>query len=145
MTAQKHSPAIAGFTMIEVLVAISVAGILMAIAIPRFYAVLPGIRLTLATRQVATDLQLARMRAIAQRTNKTIVFTPPNLYSFDVDTRNLSLLFPGTTVAVAPGDPTFTTMGSNAGATTIIRLTNNGVCRTVTVNVAGRIITGNVC
>jgi prepilin-type N-terminal cleavage/methylation domain-containing protein len=128
-----------GFTLIELLVTIGVAGILMAIATPRFYALLPGIRVASAARQVATDLQLARMRAIAQRTAKTVTFTPPNVYTFDADSRNLSLLFPGTTVSINPGNPTFTTIG--AASVTTITLTNNGVVKVVTVNAAGRIIT----
>jgi|SRR5712692_10050057 len=142
MKLRKFAQELRGFTLIEILVTIGVAGILMGIAIPRFYALLPGIRVASAARQVATDLQLARMRAISQRTVKTVTFTPPNVYTFDADTRNLSLLFPGTTVTVTPGNPTFTTVGgNNANATTTITLTNNGLLRTVTVNAAGKIFT----
>jgi prepilin-type N-terminal cleavage/methylation domain-containing protein len=142
MKLRKFAQEVTGFTLIELLATIGVAGILMGIAVPRFYALLPGIRVASAARQVATDLQLARMRAIAQRTAKTVTFTPPNVYTFDADTRNLSLLFPGTTVAVNPGNPTFTTVGgNNANATTTITLTNNGLLRTVTVNAAGKIFT----
>jgi len=142
MKLKKIGQEVAGFTLIEVLSTIVIAGILMAIATPRFYALLPGIRVASAARQVATDLQLARMRAIAQRTAKTVTFTPPNVYTFDADTRNLSLLFPGTTVTVNPGNPTFTTVGgNNALAITTITLTNNGIIRTVTVNAAGKIFT----
>lgn len=142
MKLKKIGQEVAGFTLIEVLSTIVIAGILMAIATPRFYALLPGIRVASAARQVATDLQLARMRAIAQRTAKTVTFTPPNVYTFDADTRNLSLLFPGTTVTVNPGNPTFTTVGgNNALAITTITLTNNGIIKTVTVNAAGKIFT----
>jgi prepilin-type N-terminal cleavage/methylation domain-containing protein len=142
MKLRKIAQELRGFTLIELLVTIGIAGILMGIAVPRFYALLPGIRVASAARQVATDLQLARMRAIAQRTTKTITFTPPNLYAFDADTRNLSLLFPGTTVTVNPGNPTFTTVGgNNAAAITTITLTNNGIVRTVTVNAGGKIFT----
>jgi prepilin-type N-terminal cleavage/methylation domain-containing protein len=142
MKLRKFAQEVTGFTLIELLATIGVAGILMGIAVPRFYALLPGIRVASAARQVATDLQLARMRAIGQRTAKTVTFTPPNVYTFDADTRNLSLLFPGTTVAVNPGNPTFTTVGgNNANATTTITLTNNGLLRTVTVNAAGKIFT----
>ena len=130
-----------GFTLIDLMTAIAVAGILMAIAIPRFYAVLPGIRLASAARQVATDLQLARMRAISQRTPQGLTFNTATTYNFTIgpDTRDLSVLYPGTTVAVAPGNPIFTTVGS-ANATTVT-LSNNGTNRTVTVNTVGRIFT----
>jgi prepilin-type N-terminal cleavage/methylation domain-containing protein len=139
MKTQKHVLKVSGFTLVEVLVAMGVAGILMGIATPAFYQLLPGIRLASATRQVATDLQLARMRAISQRTPITVAFTPPSSYTFGADSRDFSQLYPGTTVAVNPGNPTFTTVGAS-NVTTVI-LTNNGVIRTVTVNAAGRVFT----
>jgi prepilin-type N-terminal cleavage/methylation domain-containing protein len=144
MKLKKIGQEVAGFTLIEVLSTIVIAGILMSIAIPRFYALLPGIRVASAARQVATDLQLARMRAISQRAPQGLTFSTATTYNFTIgpDTRNLSLLFPGTTVTVTPGNPTFTTVGgNNANATTTITLTNSGLLRTVTVNAAGKIFT----
>jgi type IV fimbrial biogenesis protein FimT len=139
MTAQKHS--IAGFTMTEILVTMSVAGILMAIATPRFYALLPSIRVASAARQVATDLQLARMRAISQHVNQTVAFnTSTATYTFGTaDTRNLSQLYPGTTItSVSAGNPTFTTTGTAAAQTTIT-LSNGGVTKQVLVATIGRV------
>ncbi|HEY3301994.1 MAG TPA: GspH/FimT family pseudopilin [Candidatus Binatia bacterium] len=139
MNLQKYAQKVSGFTLIELLVAMGVAGILMGIAVPRFYALLPGIRLASAARQVATDLQLARMRAISQRVPVTVTFTPPTSYNFGADSRDFTQLYPGTTIAVVPANPTFTTVG--AATVTTITLTNNGVNRTVTVNAAGRVLT----
>lgn len=142
MKLEKHHQGTTGFTLIEMLAAIVVAGILVAIAVPRFYALLPGIRVASAARQVATDLQLARMRAIAQRTPQTVAFdTATATYTFGADTRNLSVLYPGTTIkSLSAGAPTFTTVGG-ANATDIT-LSNNGVPdRVIRVNAAGRIFT----
>jgi prepilin-type N-terminal cleavage/methylation domain-containing protein len=136
---QKYVQKVAAFTLIELLVAMAIAGILMGIAVPRFYAILPGIRLSSAARQVATDLQLARMRAISQRVPVTVTFAPPASYTFGADSRDFNQLFPGTTIAAAPGNPTFTTVG--AANVTAITVTNNGVNRTITVNAAGKIFT----
>jgi prepilin-type N-terminal cleavage/methylation domain-containing protein len=144
MKLKKFFQEVTGFTLIEVLATISIAGILVGIAIPRFFALLPGIRVASAARQVATDLQLARMRAISQHAPQGLTFSTATTYSFTIgpDTRDLTLLFPGTTVTVTPGNPTFTTVGgNNANATTTITLTNNGLVRTVTVNAAGKIFT----
>jgi prepilin-type N-terminal cleavage/methylation domain-containing protein len=141
MQLKKIGKEVTGFTLIELLATIGIAGILMGIAVPRFYAVLPGIRLASAARQVATDLQLARMRAISQHANQAVTFVPlTGVYTFGPDNRDLNQLYPGTTItSVVGGDPTFTTVG--AANVTIITVTNNGVNRTVTVNAAGKIFT----
>jgi type IV fimbrial biogenesis protein FimT len=131
----------AGFTLIEMLVSLTIAGSLIAIAIPKFSQLLPGIRLSSAARQVATDLQLARMRAIAQHVNQTVTFdTSTATYTFGAsDTRNLSQLYPGTTItSVSAGNPTFTTTGTAAAQTTIT-LSNRGVTKQVQVATIGRV------
>ncbi|HWO42648.1 MAG TPA: GspH/FimT family pseudopilin [Candidatus Eisenbacteria bacterium] len=56
----------AGLTISELMVAVSILGILVAIGMPNFLSTLPDLRLNDAARQVATDLQQIRMKAIAQ-------------------------------------------------------------------------------
>ena len=65
----------AGFTMAEMMTAISVIGILAAIGFPAFTRTLPGLRLTDAARQVATELQHVRMKAIAKGIPQQITFS----------------------------------------------------------------------
>jgi Tfp pilus assembly protein FimT len=133
----------AGFTLMEMLTAITVAMILMSIALPAFTKLLPGIRLSSAARQIATDLQLVRMRAIAQHANQTVTFNPDTAtYTFGTDTRNLSQLYPGTTIITAD-NPTFNTMGTAALAT--IKVGNNGQQACVQVNPIGRVDIPAVC
>jgi prepilin-type N-terminal cleavage/methylation domain-containing protein len=64
-----------GLTLMELMAALGVAAILMAIAIPNFMSTLPGLRLNDAARQVATDLQQIRMKAIAQNLPYQITFS----------------------------------------------------------------------
>ena len=132
----------AGFTLMETLTAIVIMGILAAIAMPHFTRLLPGIRLSSAARQIATDLQLARMRAISQHANQTVAFniaTATYTFTPGSDTRNLSQLYPGTTiVSKSAGDPTFTTTGTSVAATTIT-ISNNSVTKQVQVNTIGRV------
>jgi type IV fimbrial biogenesis protein FimT len=128
-----------GFTIIEVLTSIVVLGILVTIAMPAFTKLLPGIRLSSAARQIATDLQLAKMRAISQHTAQTVTFTAAtSTYTFGADTRNLSQLYPGTTfTAPSGGNPVFTTTGT-ANATTIT-VSNNGQTKQIVVTAIGRV------
>jgi prepilin-type N-terminal cleavage/methylation domain-containing protein len=130
----------AGFSFVETLTAIFILGILAAIAMPHFTRLLPGIRLNSAARQIATDLQLARMRAISQHANQTVAFnTSTGTYTLGTDTRNLGQLYPGTTITdVSAGNPSFTTTGT-ANAT-IITISNNSVTKTVQVNALGRVV-----
>jgi prepilin-type N-terminal cleavage/methylation domain-containing protein len=139
METRKNVQKTAGFTLVELLVTIGIALILMGIAVPRFYAALPGIRLASAARQVVTDLQLARMTAISQRVNQAVAFdTATATYTFGGNIRNLNQLYPGTTItAVTNGGPTFNSVGAANGS--LITLSNNGVIAVVQVNTAGRV------
>ena len=138
MELDKRRQGAAGFTLIEMLTAIVVAGILVAIAVPRFYLLLPTIRVSSAARQVATDLQLARMRAISQHTPYTVTFTSPKNYNFGADSRDLDQLYPGTTAAVLPANPSFNPVGT-ATADTTITLSNGSVTKQVQVSAIGRV------
>jgi type II secretory pathway pseudopilin PulG len=124
-----------GYTLAELLVLLGVLAALMGAAVPSFLSWLPSFRLSSATRQVATDLQLARMRAIAQNTSYTVTFASSS-YTFGSDSRNLNDLFPGITIT-AGSNPTFTSRGTaNAVAITL----SNGVGQKfVCVKVVGRV------
>lgn len=63
-----------GFTLIEILVAIAIMSILLAIALPDWGPVLSSYRLSAAQRQVYADLQRARMRAIAENRRFRVKF-----------------------------------------------------------------------
>jgi Tfp pilus assembly protein FimT len=54
--------------------AITVLGILAAIGMPAFTRMLPGLRLTDAARQVATELQHVRMKAISRGIPQQVTF-----------------------------------------------------------------------
>lgn len=69
-----------GFTLTELMVTIGLAGILMGIAIPSFFSWLPTLRLNDAARQVAIELQGARMKAISQNTTFRLNFTTTTSY-----------------------------------------------------------------
>jgi len=141
MNGRNHCRNSAGFTLIEMMATISVAAILMAIAMPRFFAVLPGLRLNDAARQVATDLQLARMRAISQNNTNAVTFnTGTGVYSFTLspDTYNIPQLYPGIALTAATANPVFTSRGTAATPATIT-LSNGTAIRQVQVTPVGRV------
>ena len=70
----------AGFTLLELIVVVVIAAAVVGLVVPRFAAVLPGVELKGAARDVATALRYARGRAIATRSEVAVVI--------DVDARS---------------------------------------------------------
>ena len=132
----------AGFTLAEVLAGIALFGILTAIAVPNFSSVLPGLRLGDAARQVATDLQQLRMKAIAQNIpyQATISSTSYLLQKCNgscvSDSGNLAL--PTGITATASAAPQFFARGTASAAVTIT-LTNGTTTKYVCVKPVGRV------
>ncbi len=132
----------AGFTLIELLAAIGVASILMAIAIPSFLSTLPALRLTDAARQVATDLQQTRMRAIALNIPYQISFSTTTYViqrcngACANDGGNITL--PDGITVTASTAPQFQPRGT-AVADATITLTNGSSSTKVCVKTVGRV------
>ena len=131
-----------GFTLIELLAAIGVASILMAIAIPSFLSTLPGLRLRDAARQVATDLQQIRMKAIAQNIPYQISFSTSTYVlqrcngSCTNDSGNIGL--PDGITITASTAPQFQPRGT-AAADATITLSNGSSSTRVCVKTVGRV------
>ena len=64
-----------GLSLVELLVAVAVAGILGSTALLQYRRMLADWRLAAAARQVVLDLQVARMRAIAENTGHRLRFS----------------------------------------------------------------------
>ena len=139
----------AGFTLIELMASMGVAGLLMMIAMPMFTAALPGLRLNDAARQVATELQQIRMKAIAQSIPYQISFSTATYVvqrcsgACTNDGGNMALP-QGITVTPPSTAPQFQSRGT-ANATTI-KISNGSKNKWVCVKVIGRInVQDTVC
>lgn len=69
-----------GFQLVELLLVISLISILIAIGVPSLVGQMNHIRLSRSTRDVATELNAARLKAIAQNTKYKVSFTLPGSY-----------------------------------------------------------------
>ena len=63
-----------GFTIIEMMVVISILTVMTSIAIPGFINWLPNYRLRSGVEDIQSTLQLARLKAINQNTSATVAF-----------------------------------------------------------------------
>jgi prepilin-type N-terminal cleavage/methylation domain-containing protein len=143
----------AGFTIIEVLAAMGVAGLLMVIGMPIFTKTLPAIRLTDAARQIATELQHARMKAIAESMPHQISFLSTKYHvercvagtcTATVDRQNVALP-EGITVTPPASPPQFQARGTVSSAATI-KISNGSTDKWVCVKIVGRInVQDTVC
>ncbi len=67
-----------GFSLIELLVCVSILGIVSSLAAPSLGAMYQNYQMKAVARQLVTDLQLARMRAISQKLDYKVTFDGAN-------------------------------------------------------------------
>jgi len=81
-----------GFTMIELLIVVAIIAVTAAIAIPNIISWIPTMRVNSAARDLVSEMQLARMKAVSERNNYVITFdTSTNQYSiYDDNDSNFS-------------------------------------------------------
>lgn len=69
-----NNPHHTGFTLLELLVVLTLASLLLAVVTPRFAALLPGAELKSYSQQTAALLRLARSQAISRGEEVALIF-----------------------------------------------------------------------
>jgi prepilin-type N-terminal cleavage/methylation domain-containing protein len=139
-----------GFTLLELLFATCIIGVVAQLMAMDMLGHLPQRRLSGATRQLTWDLMRARMRAIKRQHHVQVTFVDAHTYTIWMDTNNngvtdsgevevqhISTTYRGVTVT-STQHLTFNSRGASDHAATIT-LTNAKGSKVITVNVAGLI------
>ena len=150
-----------GFTLLELLLIIVLLGILGSLASLQVAPLLSGARLARGARQIATDLQAAKMKAIAQNRSFRVTFRPDtrdyvvdreedgawqrhalDSHSVEPAADALIALPPGVSISAvnSGGDVIFVPRGYVDAGITITLGTTTGVgLKRIVVNLAGRV------
>jgi prepilin-type N-terminal cleavage/methylation domain-containing protein len=125
-----------GFTLVEIVIVIVVAGLLMGIAAPRFTRMRNSLRLDTAARTLAADLRRAQTEAIKR--NKTIVVAKVNDSTYSMtDVGNRLLASGGPQFTAAAMTVSFASFGPPVGGGATFTINYAGSTKTVTVNASG--------
>jgi len=143
-----------GFTVLELIVAIGIAVVVLGIAVPSLMQWLPTLRLSSGTRQVATDLQVTRMKAISQNTKFRMSFVGaiPGATSYQIqkyDDASASYVLEsgpftlpdGISVSAQSATPEFQPRGTATSASTITLQNTNSDTKSIQVAIVGRVLT----
>jgi len=129
-----------GFSIIELLAALTIAGILAGLALPGWNRLLPGQHLTSATRVVHSELQSIKMRAAAQNLSYRLVYTANSLeYSIEKNGNLVSTKpLPDGVSITKGGTISFSPRGTASGNRVRLQ-SRDGSCQQVIVSPTGRV------
>lgn len=131
-----------GFTLSEILIALAIFAILAVVAFPNLALYSSGYKLRGAAREVATDLQFARLLAVKENNNFRVNFDSHAYQVIRISdgsvvkSRNFNTDYPDVTLANLSVD--FYSRGGSNGST--VTLTNPKGTKNITVNSTGRVI-----
>ncbi len=136
-----------GLTLVELIIVLLVLGILLTIATPMIGPFSSGYRLRGAARELATDLQFARLLAVKENKNFKVDIGPDSYQvvrtsdNAVVKSRSFSVDYPE--VSLATITVIFDSRGnSTAGAASVVTVSNPTGTKNITVSTTGRVKLG---
>jgi prepilin-type N-terminal cleavage/methylation domain-containing protein len=129
-----------GFSLIELIVALALMGITVAIALPSWNRLLPSYQLDSSVRQVQSELHAIKMRAAAENIGFQLIYSDGAAdYSIKRDSAVLvTKPLPAGIVVTNAGTISFSPRGT-ASANRIRLRSSNGTCKQVVVSPTGRV------
>jgi type IV fimbrial biogenesis protein FimT len=129
-----------GFSLIELVVTLALAGILTAIAVPNWNRLLPYYQLDSSVRQVQSELHSIKMRAATENTGFQFVYSD-GATAYTIQRASAILVtksLPEGIIVANSGTVSFSPRGTAGGNR--IRLRNSaGICKQIVVSATGRI------
>lgn len=129
-----------GYSIIELVVAVALAGILAAIALPSWNKLLPSYQLDSSVRQFQSELHNIKMRAVAENIGFQLVYANGNAdYTIQRDSAVLvTKPLPAGVIVTNSGTISFSPRGT-ASANRIRLRGSDGACKQVVVSPTGRV------
>lgn len=136
-----------GFTVLELVIALAIGAVLTAVAVHTISSKIPGKHLSGATLALQSDLSLAKMEALKSG-KQYMVTVSGSSYTFSVGdkasgsgtwTIDSSSALPYPDVTLTGGPIVFDPRGTVSSSTDITLENSEGIKRTISVSIAGRI------
>lgn len=136
----KRFPIASGFSFFELVAALALMGIVMAMALPNWSKLLPSYHLDGSVRQIQSELHNIKMRAVAENVSFQLSYLANGL-AYTIERESMALitkpLSEGVMVTKA-GTISFSPRGT-AGANRVRLRNSEGLCKQVVVSATGRI------
>ena len=129
-----------GYSLIELVVAMALAGILAAIALPGWNKLLPSYQLDSSARQFQSELHNIKMRAATENVGFQLVYANgAAAYTIQRDSAVLvTKPLPAGVIVTSAGTISFSPRGT-ASANRIRLRSSDGMCKQVVVSPTGRV------
>ena len=135
-----NSKANHGYSLIELIATVAIAGILAAIAVPSWNRLVPSYQLDSSARQVHSELSSIKMRAAAENVGFQLIYSD-GAASYSIKRESAVLAtkpLPAQVVVTNAGTISFSPRGT-ASANRIRLRSAEGMCKQVVVSATGRV------